>query len=69
MDRKLFEKIMIFFNDFWKKFGFFFKKKNIRGPGQTSPAIWAGPKLARPNGKVNYFAAGDVCPAAQGTSA
>jgi len=41
---------------FKKNLGFF-QKKNIRGSGQTSPAIWAGPKLARPNDKVNYSAA------------
>ena len=60
MDRKIFEKIMIFFNDFWKILDFFQKKKTLggrAGQDQTSPAIWAGPKLARPNGKVNYSVA------------
>jgi hypothetical protein len=41
MDRKIFEKIMIFLMIF-KKILEFFQKKNIRGPGQTSPAIWLG---------------------------
>jgi hypothetical protein len=101
MDRKIFEKIMIFLMIF-KKILEFFQKKNIRGPGQTSPAIWLGQNWRGPMARLIILPlhaemnsacsgstkkkeatqggeppevvrvcgrAGDVCSAAQGTSA
>jgi hypothetical protein len=49
MDRKIFEKII--FLMIFEKFWIFFKKK-IRGPGQTSPAIWVGQNWPGPMAKL-----------------